>query len=126
MNSFDKFMYAVYLLIFIIVLLIINTDSVFDSRCYNYNKFLSVYADGRVRMKYIDSSNHNMRIIEIENFNGSKSKLDLTYNWNSYIYDSLKEGYLIKKIATDPKVEYGKDSLEYIIYVDFNCDSLSK
>lgn len=123
MKKVNLFVFAMIACIMIAVLIIINTDSVYDSSCYNYEKFTSASADGKVISKYIDSQNHNSRIVQIENENGTYSKFDLTYHWNKELYDSLEVGYFIRKGKGETRVYYGEENLSNTIDISFNCGS---
>ena len=110
----------------IVLLIIINTDSVFDASCYNYEKFISNSADGKVISKYIDSQNNNSQIVQVENENGTYSKFDLTYHWNRELYDSLEIGNSIRKGKGETIVYYGEEELSSTIDISFNCDYTNK
>lgn len=123
--SFNKFMYALYLVCIIFALYMILRDDTYDSLCHNYEKFREISTEGKVIDKYIDNRNHNYKIIIIENYNGLKTRLNLSYYWNEGLYDSLKVGSLVKKKAGSSYVLYGSDDLNKRMNTYVACDSLS-
>lgn len=126
MKKVNVFVYALIICIMIVVLIIINVDSVFDAGCYNYGKFTLTSADGRVISKYIDTQNHNSKIVKVKNQNGTYSKFDLTYHWSRELYDSLEVGYFYRKGEGETTVYYGEENLSNTIDISFNCDSTNK
>lgn len=94
------------------------------NRCREDQDEINSYeANGKVATKFIDIKNHNSRVVEVRNFNGSAIRFILNSD-HSNLFDSLQVGYFFKKNADDPIVHFGKDSLRSAITIDFNCKDL--
>lgn len=92
----------------------------------NFAKYVSYPANGIVTKKYIDIHNHQLAILVVKNINGTETRKGtetrFTLNLDkSHLYDSVEVGYLLKKAAGDPKVRFGKTSLDKLIVLDFGC-----
>ena len=113
-----------YGIVVLVVALILYGISINSDNCFTFDEFLAKGADGRVSSKYIDVNNHNYKIVEVSNHDGTRTALYLTYFWNSNLYDSIEVGYVIKKDKGSTEVLYGKEALTSRMNIHFNCDSI--
>lgn len=86
-----------------------------------YEKEKSVYYDGIVTNKYIDSTEHNYRTIILSNHKS------LWMDWDeSGLYEFIEVNDSIVKDTGSYEVRLYRDSIEYNFIIDFGCDDMAQ
>lgn len=120
MKKYYKLIIPAILLILFLIKVLPLMDV--NSRCVTYDDFLNEYYNGVVVKKYIDSSEHSYKTVEIKNFGNSEvDKLILDFDTTD-LYDRLNLNDSIYK-------QTGKDSIFFILSgrkvfisrADFGC-----
>ncbi len=110
---------AILLILFLIkVLPLMNVNS----RCVTYDNFLNKYYNGVVVKKYIDSSEHSYKTVEIKNFGNSEvDKLILDFDTTALYRRLNLNDSIYKQTGNDSMFLILSGRKIFISRVDFGC-----
>ncbi len=121
MKNYFKIIIPVLLVIVFIVKVIIPQSKI-NSRCVTYDKFLSIKLNGVVINKYVDSSQHSYKTIEVMDLKDSTViKLILDFDTTN-LFNHISLHDTIYKGKNEDSIFVIKGERNYFLSkVDFGC-----
>ena len=112
-----------YIIFFAIVLRsgIMEIIDSFNANCDTYKTFLQFSYEGIIIQKYIDSNEHSMRTVEIQNFKDSVvQKLTLDFDKTGF-FNRIRVGDTIYKKFNSDTVYLSNKGTKDLYIINFGC-----
>lgn len=121
MKKYLKIIIPILLLVIFIIKVIIPQSSI-NSRCVTYEEFLQIRLNGIVTDKYVDSSQHSYKTVEVRNFKDSMiNKLILDFDTTNLFSHISLHDTIYKEENKDSIFIIKREHKYFLSKVDFGC-----